>query len=80
MRRDVYLLAALYCSLLDRCAARLAHCFREGQVRHPVHPKSRRRLAAQRTFHFATEWKHTFYDTDLNLPGQMGRSRRAPFS
>jgi len=32
MRRDVLLLAAICCSLLDRCAARLAHCFREGPL------------------------------------------------
>ena len=30
MRRDVMLLAATCCSLSDRCAARLAHCFKEG--------------------------------------------------
>ena len=30
MRFDLLLLVAICCSLLDRCTARLAHCFREG--------------------------------------------------
>ena len=30
MRFDVLLFVAICCSLLDRCTARLTHCFREG--------------------------------------------------
>ena len=46
MRRDLLLLVAVFCSLLDRCAARLAHCFRDGRLTPPT-PKTPRRLASQ---------------------------------
>jgi hypothetical protein len=47
MRRDVLLLAVICCSLLDHCAARLAHCFREGHSTGPT-PKIECASTAQR--------------------------------
>ena len=38
MRFDLLLLVAICCSLLDRCTARLAHCFREGLDGGPKSP------------------------------------------
>ena len=47
MRFDLLLLVAICCSLLDRCTARLAHCFREGL---DGGAKIAHSLAAQRSF------------------------------
>ena len=50
MRRDVLLLAAICCSLLDRCAAGRMRLRKEGQAMGWGTPKIARRLASQRCF------------------------------
>ena len=66
MRRDLLLLAAICCSLLDRCAARLAHCFRDGRLRPPA-PKIDRFGAAQRC-------SPQYVEIDVAIPHRQRRS------
>ena len=66
MRFDLLLLVAICCLLLDRCAARLAHGFRDGRLRPPA-PKTRRRPAAQRC-------SPQYVEIDVAIPHRQRRS------